>query len=175
VGDVGPATVAGLLGVLSVTGRLLLTATSRRTRLSTVVAAVFALQAGAALSLPLVAGTRTGAIIAVTAFGLGFGIASLASPALLADRYGTIAYASIAGTLAAPVTLAKAGAPLAAAALYTTANSYLPVIAAVGGLLVLAAIGILVRASAPSPAVRTAVQPNLQIEATSASTGTLDT
>jgi MFS family permease len=41
------ATVAGLLGVLSVTGRLLLTATARRIRLHRIVAAVFALQAAA--------------------------------------------------------------------------------------------------------------------------------
>jgi hypothetical protein len=67
---------------------------------------------------------------------------SLAAPTLLADRCRTTAYASLAGTLAAPVTLAKAGAPLAAAALYT-ATSYLPVLAAVGGLCLLAATGIL--------------------------------
>jgi MFS family permease len=158
------AAVAGLLGVLSVTGRLLLTATSRRIRLSTVVAAVFALQAGAALSMPFAAGTKIGAVIAVTGFGLGFGIASLASPALLADRYGTIAYASIAGTLAAPVTLAKATAPLAAAALYTSASNYLPVMAAVGGLLTLATAGILVRAAAPSPTIPTTAQESRDID-----------
>ena len=154
------ATVAGLLGVLSVTGRLLLTATSRRIRLSTVVAAVFAVQAGAALSLPLVAGDKAGAVIAVTAFGFGFGVASLAGPALLTDRYGTTAYASIAGTLATPVTLAKAGTPLAAAALYTNADSYVPVMAAVGGLLTLASIGISARSTAPPPTIRTAAQPS---------------
>jgi predicted MFS family arabinose efflux permease len=153
------ATVAGLLGVLSVTGRLLITASGRRVRLSTMVAAIFVLQAAATLSLPFVAGTRLGAIIAVTGFGLGFGVASLAGPALLADRYGTTAYAAIAGTLAAPVTLAKAGAPLGAAALYTGANGYLPVLAAVGGLCLLAAAGILTRASTP-PLVQAAVAPS---------------
>jgi MFS family permease len=167
------ATVAGLLGVLSVTGRLLLTATSRRVRLSTVVAVVFALQAGAALSLPLVAGNRMGAVIAVTAFGLGFGVASLASPALLTDRYGTLAYASIAGTLAAPVTLAKAGAPLAAAALYTTANNYMPVMTAIGGVLALATIGILARACAAPPTVRTAALPSRRTDADSAYTSSI--
>ncbi|MEU4421651.1 MFS transporter, partial [Actinoplanes sp. NPDC024001] len=107
------ATIAGLLGVLSVTGRLLLTAAGRRIRLYRLVAAVFALQAVAAFSLPLVAGSRAGAVAGVVAFGLGFGLASLATPQLLADRYGTTAYAGIAGTLAAFVTVAKAGAPLA--------------------------------------------------------------
>jgi predicted MFS family arabinose efflux permease len=137
------ATVAGLLGVLSVTGRLVLTAAQRRLRLSGVVAVVFTIQAAAALSLPWAGVTRAGAIIAVIGFGIGFGVASLAVPALLADRYGTTAYGSIAGTLAAPVTLAKATAPLGAAILYTTTGSYLPVLTAIGGLCLLAAAGLL--------------------------------
>jgi hypothetical protein len=108
-------------------------------------------QAAAALSLPLIGGSRAGAIVAVTGFGIGFGVASLATPALLADRYGTTAYASIAGTLAAPVTLAKAGAPLAAAAL-AAAGGYTPVLVTIGGCSLLAAAGILTRAGAPAPA-----------------------
>ncbi|WP_433305047.1 MFS transporter [Actinoplanes sp. CA-030573] len=148
------ATVAGLLGVLSVTGRLVLTVAGRHLRLSTVVAVVFAIQAVAALCLPWAAGTRLGATVAVVGFGIGFGVAGLASPALVADRYGTGAYASIAGTLAAPVTLAKATAPLAAAALHTTTGSYRPVLATVGGLCLLAAVGIVARANAPLPAAR---------------------
>ena len=150
------ATVAGLLGVLSVTGRLLLTAAGQRFRLSTVVAIVFVVQAGSAVGLLFAAGARLGAVLAVTGFGIGFGVASLASPALLADRYGTIAYASIAGTLATPVTLAKAGAPLVAATIYTTTGDYRPVLVTVGGLSLLAAVGILARAATPPPADHTA-------------------
>ena len=146
------ATVAGLLGVLSVTGRLLLTAARQRFRLSSVVAFVFLVQAVAAVGLLVAAGSRLGAVLAVTGFGIGFGVASLAGPALLADRYGTTAYATIAGTLATPVTLAKAGAPLAAATLYTTTGDYRPVLVTVGALCLLAAIGILARTATPSPA-----------------------
>jgi MFS family permease len=143
------ATIAGLLGVLSVTGRLLLTAAGRRLRLYRIVAAVFALQAVAAVSLPAVAGSRVGAILGVIAFGLGFGIASLATPQLLADRYGTTAYASIAGTLAAFVTLAKAGAPLAAAGLLATPGGYLTVLLTIGVASLIAVAGILARADRP--------------------------
>ncbi|GIF07342.1 MFS transporter [Actinoplanes siamensis] len=145
------ATIAGLLGVLSVTGRLLLTATGRRIRLHRLVAAIFALQAVAAFSLPLLAGTRPGAILAVTAFGLGFGISSLATPQLLADRYGTTAYASIAGTLATFVTLAKACAPLAAAGLLTSTGGYLIAVAAIGTACLIAGGSILTRADDPRP------------------------
>jgi predicted MFS family arabinose efflux permease len=140
------ATVAGLLGVLSVTGRLVLTAAQRRLRLPTVVAVIFAVQAAAAFCLPWAGASRPATIVAVTGFGLGFGVASLAGPALPADRYGTTAYATIAGTLSAPVTLAKATAPLGAAALYAATGGYQAVMATVGGLSLLAAAGILARA-----------------------------
>ncbi|MFF5225093.1 MFS transporter [Dactylosporangium sp. NPDC000521] len=145
------ATVAGLLGVLSVTGRLLLTAARRRFRIHVVVAGIFVVQAAAAISLPFIGGTRLGAVVAVTGFGIGFGVASLATPSLLADRYGTTAYASIAGTLNTPVTLAKAGAPLGAAALYTLTGSYPPVLVAIGIGSLAAAAGILARAASPAP------------------------
>ena len=142
------ASVAGLLGLLSVTGRVVLTAAQRHVRLDRVVAAVFTVQAAASLSMPLLAGSRTGAVLAVTAFGLGFGIASLAIPQLLADRYGTKAYGSIAGNLAAPVTLAKAGAPLGAAALLGAAGGYSLVLNVIGAMSMIAAVGILARATA---------------------------
>ncbi|MEV4511227.1 MFS transporter [Dactylosporangium sp. NPDC049525] len=144
------ATVAGLLGVLSVTGRLVLTGAQRRIRITTVVAAIYAVQAVAALALLAIGNSRTGAVAGVVAFGLGFGISSLASPALLADRYGTIAYATIAGILTVPITLARAGAPLGAAALHT-AGGYTPVLAAIGVACLIAATGIVTRASAPPP------------------------
>jgi predicted MFS family arabinose efflux permease len=144
------ATVAGLLGLLSVTGRLLLTAAQRRIRLTTIVAAVFTVQTLAALSLPLIGGSTLGAVIAVTGFGLGFGVASLVAPVLLTDRYRTTAYASIAGLLAAAVTLAKATAPLGAAALATQAG-YPTTMTTIAAACVLAAIGILARSHSPGP------------------------
>ncbi|MFG3702262.1 MFS transporter [Micromonospora sp. NPDC047620] len=134
------ATVAGLLGVLSVTGRLVLTGARRRLPVTTIVAIVFAIQAAAVLAMPLTAASRVGAIITVIGFGLGFGIASLATPALLADRYGTTAYATIAGRLAAPVTTAKATAPLLAATLLPHGGWHL-LLAAVTTACLLAAVG----------------------------------
>lgn len=135
------ATAAGLLGVLSVTGRLVLTAARRRLPVTTVVAAVFAIQAAAVLAMPLFADTRAGAVVTVAGFGLGFGIASLATPALLAERYDTLAYATIAGRLAAPVTIAKATAPLAAAAAVAGTGGYHPLLLAVAACCAVAALG----------------------------------
>jgi len=146
------AAVAGLLGVLSVTGRLLLTMLQRRLRLPVVVAVVFTVQAGAAIALPVVAGSPVGAAVAVVAFGLGFGVASLVKPALLADRYGTVAYGTIGGILATPITVARATAPLGAAGLLAVAG-YPVTFVVVGGACLLAAAGMVARAWSPPPAL----------------------
>ncbi|MEV4709493.1 MFS transporter [Actinoplanes sp. NPDC049316] len=125
------ATIAGLLGALSVAGRLITTGLQRRHRTTTITATMFAVQAAAALLLPI-AGARTGGVIgAVIGFGLGFGVATLAKPILLAERYDTRRYATLAGALVVPMTLAKATAPLAAAYLHTASGSYVSVFAAV--------------------------------------------
>ncbi|MEU8327871.1 MFS transporter [Micromonospora sp. NPDC048839] len=150
------ATATGLLGVLSVTGRLVLTAARRHLRVTTIVAAVFAIQAAAILTMPLLADTRTGAVITVVGFGLGFGITSLATPALLVDRYGTTAYASVAGRLAAPVTIVKATAPLAAAALLHTTGGYTLLLVAAATCCAFAAIGMTARAKTAAPRPSTA-------------------
>lgn len=110
------AGTAGLLGVLSVTGRILLTGLSRRWGMATVTAAVFLVQAAGVALLPYA--QHLAAVVAcVVAFGVGFGVATIARPAILADRYGTAGYATSAAVMILPLTLARAGAPLAAAAL----------------------------------------------------------
>ena len=111
------ATLAGLLGILSVTGRVVTTALARRHGMPTVTAAVFAVQAVGAAALPHLGHSIAGVAACVVAFGLGFGIGWLARPAIVAARYGTARYASIAGAMALPTTLARALAPLGAALL----------------------------------------------------------
>lgn len=111
------ATLAGLLGVLSVTGRLLTTGLQARLPAALIAAAIFALQGLAALLLPVIGRTVPGAVGAVLLFGLGFGIASITLPHLLVGRYGTAAYASLSGRIAAFSVADKALAPLGAVAL----------------------------------------------------------
>jgi predicted MFS family arabinose efflux permease len=113
------ATISGLLGLLSVTGRIATSGLARRYGMTAVTAVVFAVQAAGAAALPHVGGSLAGAVACVTAFGLGFGVATIARPAIVADRYGTHRYATIAAAMAVPIALAKAGAPLAAAFLGT--------------------------------------------------------
>ena len=136
------ATTAGLFGLLSVTGRLAVTGLQRRYRTTTVVAAVFTVQAIAVASLPLLGASAAAAIIGVVGFGLGFGVATIAKPVLLADRYDTRRYATIAGILVIPMTIAKAAAPLGAAALHARSGGYASVFAATAFICAVAAAAV---------------------------------
>ncbi|MFC5822296.1 MFS transporter [Nonomuraea insulae] len=137
------ASVAGLLGVLSVTGRLVTTGLQGRWPVALITAVMFGLQGLAAVLLPLVGRSGVGAVVAVVLFGLGFGVATIARPALLADRYGTAAYASLSGALALPITAAKAVAPLLAAGIAHFAG-YPTVMGAVAVACVLGALSLVV-------------------------------
>jgi predicted MFS family arabinose efflux permease len=139
------ASVAGLLGVLSVTGRIVTTALRRKWSTAAVTATVFALQAAALVAMPAIGRSGLGAAACVTAFGIGYGVATIARPAMLAERFGTTAYASIAGALAVPVTIAKAGAPLIAAVVAVHAG-YGAVMIAAACACVLAASGLMLGA-----------------------------
>lgn len=116
------ASAAGLLGILSVTGRLATTAAGTRFRTGTVTAAVFLIQALGAAMLPVAGRAALGAIACVLAFGLGFGVATIARPALLAERYGTTAYATLSAAWGVPLTVVKALAPLGAVVLWHAAG-----------------------------------------------------
>jgi predicted MFS family arabinose efflux permease len=140
------ATIAGLLGVLSVTGRLATTGLHRRHSIARITAAVFVLQALGIAVLPILGTSTIGAIGCVIVFGLGFGVATIARPALLADRYGTTAYATVAGTMSTPINVAKAIAPLAAAAIASSGAGYTAVMAAVAACCALAAASLVLAA-----------------------------
>ncbi|WP_406315920.1 MFS transporter [Streptosporangium sp. NBC_01639] len=137
------ATLAGLLGVLSVTGRLLTTGLQRRMPTALIAASIFTLQGVAAALLPLAGRTVPGAVGCVLGFGLGFGIASITLPHLLVERYGTAAYASLSGRIAVFSVADKALAPLGAVALAQAAG-YEWVMAAVALACVVAAVALLV-------------------------------
>ena len=73
--------------MLSVTGRMVTTGLHRRFRVAAVTAAVLGVQGLAAIALAFVGDTRVGAIAAVVAFGLGFGVGTIARPVLIAEGY----------------------------------------------------------------------------------------
>ncbi|MEV6032285.1 MFS transporter [Nonomuraea sp. NPDC052116] len=151
------AGVAGLLGVLSVAGRLVTTGLQGRWSVALITAVMFGVQGLAAVLLPLVGRSTAGAVAGVVLFGLGFGVGTIARPALLADRYGTGAYASLSGALALPITVAKAVAPLLAAGIAQFAG-YPAVMGAVAAACALGALSLIAyhRNAHPAPAPATA-------------------
>ena len=132
------AGTAGLFGILSVAGRLVTTGLQRRYRTATVVAVIFAVQGVSVGVLAFAGRDTTAAIICVVGFGLGFGVAAIAKPVLLAGHYDTRRYATIAGVLVVPMTIAKAAAPLGAAALHTRTGTYTSVLLTTAALCALA-------------------------------------
>ncbi|MEI8406472.1 MULTISPECIES: MFS transporter [unclassified Kribbella] len=149
------ATLAGLLGLLSVTGRVVTTVSTRWLPMATIGAIIIVGQ-GVALSLLPVAGRDvTGAIACLVVFGLGFGVGSIAKPAILLDRYGAAGYGTIAGTLAAPAVVAKALAPFGGA-LMAAAWGYRPLVLLVAAGCVMAGVLLLLVSRLPTgrPAAR---------------------
>ena len=119
------ATATGLLGAMSVTGRIIFTIASRFLPQPLVIAVIFALQAAALLLLPLWH-DRVGVLIFIVLFGLGFGVVTIARGSLIADFYGARHYGSIGGVVASFVTGARAAAPVGAGMMYVASGSYGP-------------------------------------------------
>lgn len=152
------ASLAGVLGLLSVTGRIATTISLRWLPMATIMAGVLVLQGVAISVLPLTGRHIAGAIACLVLFGLGFGISSIATPAILLDRYGAAGYATIAGTLATPVIISRASAPLGAALLADSVG-YTPVILAVAAACLIASVFLTAARRVPvGPQVRAAAR-----------------
>lgn len=145
LGHPGPfaATVAGLIGVLSVSGRLATTGLQRRWPTTKVAAAMFAVQGAGAALLPVLGGTVAGAAGCVMLFGIGYGVGTIARPVLFAAHFGTADYGAITGAATLPIALTMALGPLAGAGI-AQASGYTPVMAAVALLCALAATALIV-------------------------------
>jgi predicted MFS family arabinose efflux permease len=135
------ASLTGLLGLLSVTGRIVTTVAKRWLPISLVAASIITLQGLAIGLLPFIGRTVVGAAVSLVLFGLGFGVASIATPAILLDRYGDQGYATIAGILGTPTTFSRATAPLGAAAL-ASAIGYRPLILGAAAACVIAGVAL---------------------------------
>ena len=122
------AAVTGALGALSVTGRLVVTGLGRRLPVAHVVAGAFAVQACGVLALLAGPESLWAAVVFVLLFGIGFGVSTIARPALLADSFGATGYATMAGLMTFVVTLATTTAPIAAGVVRTATGSYTPVL-----------------------------------------------
>ena len=140
------ATATGMLGAMSVTGRVIVTFLSRRLPQPSVMAGIFGLQAVALLLLPLWH-DRLGVLVFVALFGLGFGVVTIARASLIASHYGAEYYGTIGGVSAAFVIGARAAAPAGAGAMYATSGGYGTVFIVLSVALVVAALAMVVERS----------------------------
>jgi hypothetical protein len=122
------AAVTGALGALSVTGRLAVTGAARRWPTAVVASVAFGLQCVGVAVLLAAGSSRPGALVFVALFGLGFGVGTVARPALLADAYGTASYATLSALGGVAFTAAKTVGPLAAGAALAVTGSWTPVL-----------------------------------------------
>jgi predicted MFS family arabinose efflux permease len=118
------AAVTGALGVLSVTGRLVVTGLSARIPTARVTAGVFAVQAVAAVVLLAAPSSATAAVVFVVLFGLGFGVGTIARPALVVEAYGVARYATVSALMGLALAAAKVVGPVSVGASRTAGGSY---------------------------------------------------
>jgi hypothetical protein len=140
------AFAAGLMGLMQVPGRVVFAGAARLLPRRYEASAVFLLQA-AGLAVLAATTAAPGAIVAVSLFGIGNGMATLVRATAIAEAYSAAFYGSIAGVAAACATGARAVAPVAAAGAYVAFGSYEP-------LLWLLAAGVLVAAASAAIANR---------------------
>ncbi len=117
------ARVAGLVGIMALPGRLVLTPLGDRISRSLITCAIFVLQVVALLALLLLNSTA-GVLAFVVLFGAGFGAVTPARAALVAQYYGPASYGAISGAMAFFLTGSRAVAPVAAALLYDATGTY---------------------------------------------------
>jgi cyanate permease len=136
-------TMAGMVGIMALPGRLIFTPLGGRFPRGVVTAGIFLLQAVAIVAL--VMGSGTGAVVAFVAlFGAGFGAITPARASLIAEFYGARHYGSIAGFLGLFLTGARAVAPWGAGVWYDVIGSYNPALWTLAVLSVASAVAVLI-------------------------------
>ena len=147
IGATAALAVAALMGPMQVAGRLLEGAVARRAPLRCVGLAVMAALALALAGLAA-AGGLAAAAVAVGAYGAANGVLTIVRGAAPAELFGTRAYASAVGVLAAANAVAAALGPIAVAWLWHASGGYtLPLLA----LAALACLGLAAFAAAMRP------------------------
>jgi MFS family permease len=125
------ATIAGGLGLLSVTGRLAVTLAKRRIKLARTSAALVAGQAVAIVPLLILPGVL-GLVTFVLLLGAGYGVMTVARAVLLNDYVPADRYARAGGLQAFLITIAQVAAPVGASLLREATGTYVWVFVVVG-------------------------------------------
>jgi cyanate permease len=148
------ATTLGLLGAGQLLGRIgfpSLTARTSPQQRSVLVVLASAAVIGLLAAVPGPAWALIGVAILV---GAVRGVGTLLQATVVADRWGTARYASLAGLFSAPVTAASALAPFGGAALVALVGSRTGALAVLTGLVLLAAVAAATAATGSSTTAR---------------------
>lgn len=137
----------GLGGIGQVAGRLGYGTLTRRTTVRTRTVLILLCSAATTTALAALPGPVPALIAVAVLAGTTRGVATLLQATAVSDRWGTAAYGSLSGVLAAPVTIAGAIAPAAGAALATGLGGYPILFTALAAIATLAAV--LAAASVP--------------------------
>lgn len=135
------ATVAGLFGLMSLAGRMLIGPLGDRVPRRLITVGLILMQI-AGLIVLAVAPTMAGALVYVALFGAGSGTQTIMRAALLAERYGAGSYGSISGAQNAALTGARTLAPIGAGGIAALLGGYPPLLWCLAGLLCLAAAAV---------------------------------
>ncbi|MBO0779488.1 MAG: MFS transporter [Ktedonobacteraceae bacterium] len=136
------ASMAGLIGIMALPGRLVFTLLGERLSRHLVIAILFLLQVVSLVAILLVP-TVVGVLCFVVLFGAGFGAIAPARAAVVADHYGSTHYARINSVLGLFITGARAIAPGGAGIMYDFLGTYPPIFWALAGSSILATGAIL--------------------------------
>ncbi|WP_433476186.1 MFS transporter [Spirillospora sp. CA-142024] len=134
----------GLGGLGQVAGRLCYGSLARRSSVRTRTVCILAGSAVTTTALAALPGPIALLIVIAVLAGTMRGIATLLQATAISDRWGTAAYGSLSGILAAPATIAGAVAPVAGATIATALGGYptlFAALAATAGLAALLAAG----------------------------------
>lgn len=117
------ATFVGIIGLMALPGRMVLTPLGDRISRTFTTAAIFLTQAAACVLLLRIPGT-SGVIAFIVLYGVGFGAVSPARAGLLMDYYGAAHFGSINSVVALAVSMARGLAPALAGILYERTGTY---------------------------------------------------
>jgi len=134
---------AGAIGILSVTGRIVLTSAARRLRMARVAAAMVAGQVLGVVALATLP-RPFGLIAFVLAFGAGYGVMTIARAALLAGYVPTGVFARVSGVQAMVIDVGRVAAPVAVGALIAWTGGYAVMLVVVVASSAFAALALLV-------------------------------
>lgn len=142
------ATVAGLFGLMSLVGRVVIAPWADRVQRRWLTAALIGMQLAGLAVLAVAGRTTVGALLYVALFGAGSGVLTIMRAALLAEHYGPVNYGTINGAQNLALTGARTVAPVGAGLLVAALGGYGPLLWGLVGLLALGA-GAVVAASDP--------------------------